>query len=747
MKKIILLFSLLWAHNLSAIFFVHDGRWSGWTDIGTVSTFADLDVTPNVDGGAYFNTFTNAIILIDFDGGELQDGALIFVNSKAAVTYDCTGAGFDCGDTDGVTASGDLVVWLYTGINWQFVSFHDLSEDVWTDAGDPAEWTDTGSILHPVEETVDEIVIGGTTEAGADIFLGVDGTAVFNEQGNSVDFRIESSGNSNMFVIHGADDEVHIGGSGGFDTLNIHGDMDLIHTATFNDDHAFEIELDAAGFGDVKAIDIVFTTGAIEATEVEGVILINIDESASSGGDINAIEVLTTTVGSATVHGIQVGVGVGPIFQQSGAFGNVGFCEETSDDIAFTDCTAAFNSTGTDIQIWDADDDRIYIGEATTFSEIEWIWDTVTGNPGIQPTFEYWSGAAWSTFSPADGTNGARNNGAMIWTTSALSGWATTAIDGDTKYWIRITRTANSVTGPTEDLVQTAAPTNFSWNLTGDLVINTIGAITQSNLMDKTAAEVITGVFDFGGAAAVELANNATPTTDATGEIALDTTITDHQPLFQYFDGAENMTIIAIDTAELPALDNEIIKYNAATDKFVLEADAGGGGTALTSLPLPVQSAKITGAYVTDADATQGAQIDAGEGNWRGLFDATVDEAVVWGFRMPDNYSSDPLLKIGYSMFSATSGTVEFEGAIMCVSDGDAADLATPSFSAIAVATETVPGTVGYLSEVSITLTDDSCTAGDFVYIYQSTDADDGTNDTATGDRENVYTTFTYTGL
>jgi len=35
--------------------------------------------------------------------------------------------------------------------------------------------------------------------------------------------------------------------------------------------------------------------------------------------------------------------------------------------------------------------------------------------------------------------------------------------------------------------------------------------------------------------------------------------------------------MIAIDTAQLPAEDNEIFKYDAATDKFVLEADSTGG--------------------------------------------------------------------------------------------------------------------------------------------------------------------------
>jgi hypothetical protein len=62
------------------------------------------------------------------------------------------------------------------------------------------EWTDTGTIVHPNESTVDEVAIGGTTEAGADIFLGVDGTAVFNEQGASVDFKIEREHTRSSFL-------------------------------------------------------------------------------------------------------------------------------------------------------------------------------------------------------------------------------------------------------------------------------------------------------------------------------------------------------------------------------------------------------------------------------------------------------------------------------------------------------------------------------------------------------------------
>lgn len=101
-----------------------------------------------------------------------------------------------------------------------------------------------------------------------------------------------------------------------------------------------------------------------------------------------------------------------------------------------------------------------------------------------------------------------------------------------------------------------------------------IGTSTPTTALDVSGELSATSV-SFSGS--MQIPNDATPTTDATGELALDTTITDHQPLLQYYDGGENMTVIAIDTSELPALDNEIVKYDAATDKFVLESDGGAG--------------------------------------------------------------------------------------------------------------------------------------------------------------------------
>lgn len=177
----------------------------------------------------------------------------------------------------------------------------------------------------------------------------------------------------------------------------------------------------------------------------------------------------------------------------------------------------------------------------------------------------------------------------------------------------------------------------------------------------------------------------------------------------------------------------------------------GSDGQA-TSFNLPIYSAKITGGFVVftppSADAcTQGAQIDAGDGNWRLLFDATTDECATWQFVIPNNYASGPILKISYTMTSGTTNEVELEAAIMCVGSNTGVDINTASFSNVATVSETVDGTVGDMHTVTITLNDDSCAAGQTAFVVLSFDSNDATNDDATGDREIVGSEFQYTGI
>lgn len=91
-------------------------------------TFTDLDATPSVVGGYYFETGTSAVSITDFDGG--VTGQEIVIQSKGAITYDVTSSGLTGGTTDIVTADGDLTKWIYDGTDWILISFTDQSDDL-----------------------------------------------------------------------------------------------------------------------------------------------------------------------------------------------------------------------------------------------------------------------------------------------------------------------------------------------------------------------------------------------------------------------------------------------------------------------------------------------------------------------------------------------------------------------------------------------------------------------------------------
>lgn len=59
--------------------------------------------------------------------------------------------------------------------------------------------------------TAGDVILGGTTSATADTILSQDGSAVFNEQGNSSTFRVEASGVSDAFQVNGADGVITLG--------------------------------------------------------------------------------------------------------------------------------------------------------------------------------------------------------------------------------------------------------------------------------------------------------------------------------------------------------------------------------------------------------------------------------------------------------------------------------------------------------------------------------------------------------
>lgn len=117
-------------------------------------------------------------------------------------------------------------------------------------------------------------------------------------------------------------------------------------------------------------------------------------------------------------------------------------------------------------------------------------------------------------------------------------------------------------------------------------------------------------------------------------------------------------------------------------------------------------------------------------------FDASTSETAYWTFIAPQGMTGTWTAVISYAMASATTGGVAFDVAIEALSSGDAVDTdATTSFGTVNGGTDSaVPGTAGYMEQVSVTLTNaDSIAAADLVRVSVARAVANGA-DTATGD-------------
>ncbi len=172
-------------------------------------------------------------------------------------------------------------------------------------------------------------------------------------------------------------------------------------------------------------------------------------------------DILSARSGSAT--SIAFGTGFGsypstPVTLDPGEKAKLGtitnstksWIEETGP--AYTDATTAFGSDATDLQIFAADDDRIYVGYDSAFDGIEVVLAIVSSDD-IVAVFEYWNGSAWTALTVTDGTNGFVQSGDIEITVPV--DWTTKDVNGTSKFYVRIQRTEDTVTTPpTEDSIR-----------------------------------------------------------------------------------------------------------------------------------------------------------------------------------------------------------------------------------------------------------------------------------------------------
>jgi len=109
------------------------------------------------------------------------------------------------------------------------------------------------------------------------------------------------------------------------------------------------------------------------------------------------------------------------------------------------DGTAFLESSTSDVTLFSSNSDYILIGSDSIFEIIN-VELTTPSSKGIKSLFEYSTGSGtWSTFTPEDITDNFKQNGAITWDSSTLTGWAKgdeaeAAADITSAYYIKITR-------------------------------------------------------------------------------------------------------------------------------------------------------------------------------------------------------------------------------------------------------------------------------------------------------------------
>ena len=155
----------------------------------------------------------------------------------------------------------------------------------------------------------------------------------------------------------------------------------------------------------------------------------------------------------------------------------------------------------------------------------------------------------------------------------------------------------------------------------------TIAAPTLTGAVDASGATVtlgtVSGAIDAGGATSLEIPNGTSPTVDADGEIAVDTSVTDFtNGIFTYYSGAA-MGAVAMPIAEFASpLDGAVPTYNAASDQFELQVGGGGGGanTELSNLA----TTAVNTSLVSDTDNTD--DLGTSSISWRTAYVGTSIE-------------------------------------------------------------------------------------------------------------------------
>ena len=119
---------------------------------------------------------------------------------------------------------------------------------------------------------------------------------------------------------------------------------------------------------------------------------------------------------------------------------------------------------------------------------------------------------------------------------------------------------------------------------------NSLSGQTGTGSFSGDTSPVLTGNIDFGSATTLKIPNSAAPTISASGDTAVDTTITDFNGLIKYHDGVETCVAVGIPVADLSTTNGDIVTYNSAGSKFTMSTPSAGGSGKIVNYSIVTSS-------------------------------------------------------------------------------------------------------------------------------------------------------------
>lgn len=231
----------------------------------------------------------------------------------------------------------------------------------------------------------------------------------------------------------------------------------------------------------------------------------------------------------------------------------------------------------------------------------------------------------------------------------------------------------------------------------GQLLIGSTGNPPSAATITGTANEItvtngagsvtlaLANEINVGDHSSLEIPNSASPSLDAAGEIAVDSSVADLTGLFLYHDGLEVLGAVAMPIAQFSTLtDGYVPAYNAVNNEFELVANASGGIDVLTG----DGAGSATGSTV---DIAGGEGIDVA---------ASGSTVTVSGEDASD--SNKGIASFPTDDFSTSSGAVSLVDTVVKSISADSGS-ATPSSHAFTIAGAGAVSTSGSGGTITIT--------------------------------------------